>query len=412
MSAQFIHIETYARTSKTWTGKDKKGKEKGGTTRSIREISDEAIRKPGNCPHVPDPRPPVQIFGISPDEIPKMCEEYAGTVKTKSGQKLRPDALVCIAGVVSVGDPDREKWDQVKKDSVEFLKNKYGDRLKSVVEHTDEAFPHFHFYVIPRPGEKLEDIHEGLKARNQARAAGEKAGTQNRAYRDAMKTFQDEYSLSVSARNGLTRIGPSRRRLSRDEWRAEQTNSEDLAKKLNFLEDKKRLAEVVYKKAKNQGFDSGFREGFKDGLRKGLESVSSIGTKVGHFFTSMMNQFHQPTNEIKKKYEDALNEVEEERKSKERAEYEKKQAEREAQRRVMEMHQNTQARIKELGTDNANPVIKKLQNQLDKEREAFESMEREKLQMEQFARDQVDENNRLRRKLTKYVNANNPKSPV
>jgi hypothetical protein len=301
-----------------------------------------------------------------------------------------------------VGDPDREKWDQVKKDSVEFLKNKYGDRLKSVVEHTDEAFPHFHFYVIPRPGEKLEDIHEGLKARNHARANGEKVGTQNRAYRDAMKTFQDEYSLSVSARNGLTRIGPSRRRLSRDEWRAEQTNSEDLAKKLNFLEDKKKLAEVVYKQAKKQGFE----KGFKDGLKKGLESVAGIGTKVGHFFTSMMNQFHQPTNEIKKKYEDALNEVEEERKSKEKAEYEKKQAEKEAQRRVMEMHQNTQARIKELGTDNANPVIKKLQNQLDKEREALESMEREKLQMEQFARDQVDENNRLRKKLTTYEKSN------
>lgn len=46
-------------------------------------------------------------------------------------------------------------WDDYKNDSIKYLKEKYGDKLKSVVEHTDEAHPHFHFYVLQDQGEFL-----------------------------------------------------------------------------------------------------------------------------------------------------------------------------------------------------------------------------------------------------------------
>ena len=230
MSAQFIHIETYSRNSTTWTGKDKKGKAKGGTTRSIQEIVDEALRKPNNCPHIAEPIKPIILYGNSPEDIPTLCDYYATTVKTKNGCKLKPAALVCIAGVVSVGEPDREKWEKVKHDSIKYLKNKYGERLKSVVEHKDEAYPHIHFYVVPKDGEKLEDIHEGLKARNKARYEDKQPfGIQNRAYISAMKTFQDDYNKAVGMPNGLTRIGPARRRLTREAWKAETTAANNMA---------------------------------------------------------------------------------------------------------------------------------------------------------------------------------------
>lgn len=55
-------------------------------------------------------------------------------------------------------------WDEYKNDAIAFLSNKYGKKLVSVIEHTDEANPHFHFYVIQDPGKRFDLIHDGKKA--------------------------------------------------------------------------------------------------------------------------------------------------------------------------------------------------------------------------------------------------------
>ncbi len=44
----------------------------------------------------------------------------------------------------------------------------------------------------------------------------------DRAYRDAMRSWQDSYHRAVGVPTGLTRLGPARRRLSREAWHAEQ----------------------------------------------------------------------------------------------------------------------------------------------------------------------------------------------
>jgi len=295
MSAQFIHIETYARNSTTWTGKDKAGKSKGGTTRSIQQIVDEATRKPNNCPHILNPQKPIILYGIDPKTIPKMCEDYALTVKTKNGCKLKPAALVCIAGVVSVGEPDKHKWEKVKKDSIEYLKEKYGERLKSVVEHTDEAFPHLHFYVIPKDGEKLEEIHEGIKAKNKAKYEYKQpTGIQNRAYIAAMKDFQDDYNLAVGVPNGLTRIGPARRRLTRDAWRAETDAANQMAEKLQLYANKKKVAFAGYNKGKEEG----------------LEKSKELGEIFGSFLKAISDPFSQANNQLQKEKEEKEREIE------------------------------------------------------------------------------------------------------
>jgi len=359
MSAQFIHINTYARNSKTTETKNKAGVVKQSTSKSIRQITNEAIRAPGACPHVVDEKPPILLFGVSPSEVPQMCENYAETVKTKSGQKLRTDALVCIAGVVSIGTPDNHKWEKVKKDSIEYLKNKYGERLKSIVEHCDENFKHFHFYVVPKDGEKLEDIHEGLKARNTSRNNNEKTGTQNIKYREAMKDYQDSYSKAVGIPNGLTRIGPARRRLTREAWKAETTAANNLAEKLELYKDTKKMAK------------KGYNKGLNDGLNKGLADANNLGLKVGSFLKAIREPWDKGITELNQQHEETKKALEEEKKARKKAELETNKAQELTQIKVKETHQYYKERLKEVASEKNEYVnkYKELRQELKESRE-------------------------------------------
>ena len=78
------------------------------------------------------------------------------------------------------------------------LKTKYGDNLKSVVEHTDEAYPHLHFYVVPKLGDRFDSVHDGYRAANEAKAQGLKKGAQNGAYKSAMKFGKTNYMPPVA----------------------------------------------------------------------------------------------------------------------------------------------------------------------------------------------------------------------
>lgn len=84
-------------------------------------------------------------------------------------------------------------WDDYKNDSIKYLKEKYGDKLKSVVEHTDEAHPHFHFYVLQDQGEFFDLIHDGKKAAYEARSQNKVKGEQNKSYIKAMKEYQEDF---------------------------------------------------------------------------------------------------------------------------------------------------------------------------------------------------------------------------
>ena len=95
--------------------------------------------------------------------------------------------------------------------TVDYLKNKYGDNLRAVVQHNDEEHPHIHFYAYSDTEVNAKMLHDGYK--NGSSPAKYKAGT---------KAFQDEYFEQVASHCGLARTGPKRRRLSRTEWHAEQ----------------------------------------------------------------------------------------------------------------------------------------------------------------------------------------------
>lgn len=218
---QFIHVEAYARQSSKANRKERK--------RSAAEIVGEAERAPGHYErHVREPKPPTILHGVAPSAALAEAEEVAETVKDAQGRKLRKDAPILLAGVVSVDASNAERWPAIRDDSIRFLKGKYGDRLRSVVEHTDEAHPHLHFYVVPKAGERALDLHPGHAAK---KAAGSRkdtpAGELNAAYCEAMTAFQVEYEAAVGVWHGLTRIGPQRRRLTRKGWQAEKKAADD-----------------------------------------------------------------------------------------------------------------------------------------------------------------------------------------
>lgn len=229
-----MHMESFSRSSPKKKNKNKTPK------LSVAGVMAEAMRTPGNHPHVKDPSPPILIYGNPPELIEQKCEEWAAGTPDSKGNKARKDALCLLAGVFSMPREETtpEAWEKIKKDAIAWLEAKYGDRLQTVVEHTDEAHPHCHFYIIPRPGERFDAIHAGHFAEREAKENGKNRKEQNVAYRAAMRGVQNEYFDEVGAPNGLVRIGPGRRRLTRAQWQAEKAQGQAIGQKFQELEAK------------------------------------------------------------------------------------------------------------------------------------------------------------------------------
>lgn len=210
---QFAHLDGYARQG---------GKSGTGQVWSAKQISDEAERVPGSHPHVKMAKQPVLLYGVMPTVAVAEATAWAEQARDARGRKLRIDGLCMAAGVFSVPNnlPD-ELWPEYKTAMIDHLKKKHGDRLRSVVEHIDEEHRHAHFYLVPKQGESFGAVHPGVAAAREAAAKGEKKGVQNQAYITAMRTWQEEV-YTVSAKFGLARMGPRRRRLTRADWHAEQ----------------------------------------------------------------------------------------------------------------------------------------------------------------------------------------------
>lgn len=221
MSYQFLHAECYAR----------QGSQQGKGPRkwSAQDIADEAMREPDACPHVEQPQPPQVLYGCTPAEAVQQAHEWADAATDAKGRKLRRDGLCLLAGVVSLPAEQRHDWPRFREATVAWLKRQYGERLRSVIEHVDEAHPHLHFYAVPLEGERFEVLHAGRHAAAKKAQQGAKKGAQNAAYKQAMVAWQDDFAASVAANFGLARLGPGRRRLTRKAWQAEQAQARALA---------------------------------------------------------------------------------------------------------------------------------------------------------------------------------------
>jgi hypothetical protein len=172
-SYQFIHVDAYGREGsvQTKTKMNKHGAKVTTSTkaRSAKEILEEQWRVDGECPHIKNPSKPGLLFGVPPINVLPLINEWADQAKDSQGRKLRKDGNCVLIGVVSLPREMENDFPQFAEDTLAWLKEKYGDRLKSVVVHNDESHPHLHFTVVPKIGERFGEIHEGIKAKNEAK---------------------------------------------------------------------------------------------------------------------------------------------------------------------------------------------------------------------------------------------------
>lgn len=253
MSYQFAHLETYSRKS---TGKKL----------SVDQILDEADREPGSCPHVKNPSPPDLVYGITIKELRALhaqkCDEARLVNSKGQSRSIRKDQQT-LACIVLSYPQDGENYNLWEDKSLEWLKEKYGSQLKTVVSHKDESHPHLHCYLMA-DDMKAAAFNEGKKAKDDYMKSDEaksisktdtKQANKNgdRAYRQAMRAWQDSYFESVAIHCGLSRIGPGKRRLSRDAWKKEQAQASYLKKSIEKGNEwGKAYQEKIIKEAKEQ----------------------------------------------------------------------------------------------------------------------------------------------------------------
>ena len=329
-SYQFIHIDVYGRegSSQSKTITKKSGVKVTTTTKSrcAKEILSEQWREDGACPHINNPGEPILLYGIPPLDVLPLIDEWADQAKDAQGRKLRKDANCVIIGVASLPRAMEDEFPQFAEDTLEWLKEKYGDRLKSVVVHNDESHPHLHFTVVPHIGERLDDIHEGYKASKQAKIDGKKKGEQNLAYIGAMRAFQDEFSKKVAMAHGLTRIGPARRRLTRAQWHAEKAQAA-------FFADAKAQHRSVRENAYKVGLKKAELKA-QEIISNAQKQASAFGSKIGSWLAGISGAWHKPSANALATAEKLKVDAEAEKKKSEKV---KAQAKEWADRRVAEV---------------------------------------------------------------------------
>ena len=251
-SYQFIHIEMYSMTaSKKQTSKTKAGEKKW----NVSEVLGEALRQDGHCSHVENPVQPI-VIGKPIDELIKNCQSILENNKDPLGRKLRSDTTVLLSGVASYKLPDEVSMDQCidsehykkwKKQTIRFLKQRYGKNLVSIVEHVDESHPHCHFYVI-NPKGSVRLFHDGWKAvENQKpewegiKDKKEQKRMKDKIYCQGMKNYQNQYNEFMKPL-GYLRDGPKRARLSRNEWKEWKSYNAKLASLKSEIKKTEQLA--------------------------------------------------------------------------------------------------------------------------------------------------------------------------
>lgn len=262
MAYQFAHLESYSRR------RDSRG-------RSTDYIFDEASRKPIASVHVHNPEPPTTIWGVDVEEVRTMHDAAAAVAMTAGARgRLRKIAVsqktlhTVVAShphtVAEVcGDPAKlaevNHWERL---TIDWLQRQYGPALKSVIRHTDEKQWHIHAFIVPTadPELKATVYHPGIVAKRAVMAAGRRPGEDgkalnkrsNAAYKAAMREWQDSYHEAVAMPCGLTRLGPARRRLTRDEWKSEQVQAAALRRAVERAASVEKMGREYVKRTKTE----------------------------------------------------------------------------------------------------------------------------------------------------------------
>ena len=228
-SYQFIHLETYSLTAKKNSGRS-----------SALTVAKECQRSENSYPHIRAPQNAELLYGIQPIEAVSKVKQLVTTIRDPLGRKIRSDAQIISFGVASIKvESTPENWASKEvtkwvKDTEFFLKKRFGESFISLNKHVDERFCHLHFTLIPQVTNNKLDLHSfhpGLAAQRALKT--NKKASKDHAYKEAMRTFQDEYFKSVGLKNAQLRYGPRRKRLTRKEWYAQKRYGQLISKSFN-----------------------------------------------------------------------------------------------------------------------------------------------------------------------------------
>ncbi|KFC61900.1 hypothetical protein [Massilia sp. LC238] len=204
---------------------------------SALDLLSEAMRLDGHIPHVKKTLPPGILYACSdevrqnPLKVAELAEEWADSRKTVTGRAHQRNSPVMAGVVISLPKEMIEDWPAFRDASVKWMKEKYGERLRLIIEHLDEENPHIHAYLVASHGfkdgrpfsEPFGAVHEGYaESRAARRGSIEKSGTSKgaktgKAFVDAMKEYQDKFQHDVARHFNLARLGPQMKKLSHAE---------------------------------------------------------------------------------------------------------------------------------------------------------------------------------------------------
>lgn len=233
---QFAHLQTWSRKP-------------NAAGQSTDHIIAEANRDPEFSMHVENPAPPRVLFGnpatFAADHAAHVAARSTIAIMADGSEKsraIRNDRHTMASIVMSypvprsaiVTDEAKAKLAAWEKRNLDWIRTKYGDQLRVALAHDDETHPHLHAWLLPDDlGADATTLHPGKVAKKEveARAKAENVENReavklgNRALKAAMTVWQDEYHAAVGVPEGLTRSGPKRRRLSREQWNAEKATA-------------------------------------------------------------------------------------------------------------------------------------------------------------------------------------------
>ena len=110
------------------------------------------------------------------DQVEAEALAWSAQATDAQGRKLRKDAHCLLAGVISLPRSNEEDWPKFKAEALEWLKKKYGENLRCVIEHQDESHPHIHFYAVAKNGQSFDDLHEGVDRKREIKHGKTAAG--------------------------------------------------------------------------------------------------------------------------------------------------------------------------------------------------------------------------------------------
>jgi hypothetical protein len=233
---------------------------------SATDLLMEALRKDGHIPHVKAPRPPGILYACSdevrddPLKVAELADKWAESRKAVTGRAHQKNSPVVAGVVISLPKEMLDDWPPFRDASLKWLKEKYGERLKLVIEHLDEENPHFHAYLIPLHGvgkdgapfsEPFGAVHEGYaESRSTRRGAIEKLGTSKgaktgKAFVDAMVEYQNKFQHDVARHFNLARLGSKKKKLNHIEAVRERDTRKAEADRLEAEKLKEKAFEEV-----------------------------------------------------------------------------------------------------------------------------------------------------------------------